>query len=105
MGLNSFSIEEVRGGWKGYDPKITIYEVVARLDSGALISLERLDLRLDSLGTILARSPMFSTAEIDGLSVFYEVSSKSEFSLESSELMRFPNDYFSISLKLLIISP
>ena len=90
MGLNSLALREVRGGWKGYDPKITIYEVVARLNSGALISIERLDLRLDSLGTILERSPMFSTAEIDGLSVFYEVSSKSDFSFGSSDLMRFP---------------
>ena len=100
-GLIFLSIEEVRGGWVGYDPKITIYKGEARLTSGAVISLDRLDLRFDSLGTILERSPMFSTAEVEGLSVNYETSSNSEFSLGSNELARFRNNYFSNIFKTL----
>ena len=97
-GLAFVSIEEVRGGWVDYDPKITIYKGEARLISGAVVSLDRLDLRFDSLGTLLGRSPMFSAAEVEGLSVNYEISSNTEFSLGSNELARFPNNYFSNTL-------
>jgi len=92
-GLDFVSIEEMHGGWKGYDPKITIYKGAARLNSGALVSLDRLDLRLDSLGTILERSPMFSAAEVEGLSVYYEISSETEFPFGSNELAQISNNY------------
>ena len=100
-GLVFVSIEEVRGGWVDYDPKITIYEGKARLTSGVVVSLDRLDLRFDSLGTLLERSPMFSTAEVEGLSVNYEISSNTEFSLGSNKLAPFPNNYFSNIFKAL----
>ena len=100
-GLAFVSIEEVRGGWVDYDPKITIYKGEARLISGAVISLDRLDLRFDSLGTLLERSPMFSSAEVEGLSFNYEIPSNTEFSLGSNELARFPNNYFSNIFKAL----
>ncbi len=100
-GLVFVSIEEVRGGWVDYDPKITISEGKARLTSGVVVSLDRLDLRFDSLGTLLERSPVFSTAEVEGLSVNYEISSNTEFSLGSNKLAPFPNNYFSNIFKAL----
>ena len=91
-GLNFVRIEELHGGWIGYDPKITIYNGEARLSSKTLISLDKLDLRIDFLGTLLKRAPMFYAAEIEGLSVYSEISSDSEFPFGLNELAQFPSD-------------
>ena len=100
-GLNFVRIEELHGGWLGYDPKITIYNGEARLSSKTLISLDKLDLRIDFLGTLLKRAPMFYTAEIEGLSVYSEISPDREFPFGPNELGHFPSNYFSDIFKTL----
>ena len=94
-GLNFVRIEEVHGGWTGYDPKITIYNGEARLSPETLISLDKLDLRVDFLGSLLRGSPMLSAAEVDGLSIFSEISPDAKLSLGSDQLAEFPINYFS----------
>ncbi|MDC2963988.1 DUF3971 domain-containing protein [Gammaproteobacteria bacterium] len=100
-GLDFVRIEEVHGGWVGYDPKITIYNGEARLSPRTLISLDKLDLRVDFWGTLLNMSPMFSAAEVEGLSIYSEISPDREFSFGSNELAQFPSSYFSNIFKTL----
>ncbi|MEC8645139.1 MAG: hypothetical protein VXX78_07225 [Pseudomonadota bacterium] len=100
-GLNFVRIEEVHGGWMGYDPKITIYNGEARLSPETLISIDKLDLRVDFLGSLLRGSPMFSAAEVDGLSIYSEISPDAELSFGSDQLAEFPINYFSNIFKTL----
>ena len=94
-GFNFVSIEEVHGGLIGYDPKITIYNGEARYNSRTLISVQKLDLRIDFLETLLKRTPMFSVAEVEGLSVYFEIPPDTDFSFGSNELVQLPSNYLS----------